>query len=105
MKRFNRRLHMTALTLTSTRERSLRPLVEAALNNELRVIQAGIDRTEQRLKAFEAQYGLSSQEFLQRYENDEFDETLDLAEWIGEYRLLERLREKAKTLREIRFAN
>jgi hypothetical protein len=96
---------MTVLTLTSTRERSLRPLVEAALNNELRIIQAGIDRTEQRLKAFESQYGLSSQEFLQRYENDEFDETLELAEWVGEYRLLERLREKAETLREIRFAN
>lgn len=96
---------MTVLTLTSSRKRSLRPLVESALSNELRVIQAGIRRTEQRLKAFESQYGLSSQEFLHRYENDEFAETLDFAEWVGEYRLLERLHEKAETLREIRFAN
>jgi len=96
---------MSVLTLTSPNERSLRPLVEAALNNELRIIQAGIRRTEERLRAFESQYGFPSQEFLQRYENDEFPETLDFAEWIGEYRLLARLYEKAETLQEIRFAN
>ena len=96
---------MAALTLTSPRPRPLRPLVEAALTNELRLVQAGIRRTEQRLRAFETQHGLSSREFLRRYENDELPETLDFAEWVGECRLLERLREKADTLQEIRFAN
>ena len=91
--------------LTSSLQRPLRPLVEAALNNELRLIEAGIRRTEQRLKDFEMRYGLSTQEFIQRYENDEFVEMLDFDEWIGEYRLLERLQEKAETLRGIRFAN
>jgi ferritin len=42
--------------------------------------------------------GFSSTEFLRRYENNELQETLDFAEWVGEYRLLERLREKADTL-------
>ena len=96
---------MTALTLTSPRQRPLRPLVEAAIQNELRLLQAGIRRTEGRILAFEARYALSSQEFLQRYEEDELPETLDYAEWIGEQRLLERLREKARTLEEIRFAD
>jgi hypothetical protein len=96
---------MSAVTLVSPTERPLRSLIEAALHNELRLLQAGIRRTEQRLKAFEAQYDLSSDEFLRRYENDELSETLDLAEWIGEIRLLERLREKANTLQEIRFAH
>jgi hypothetical protein len=96
---------MSAVTLVSPTERPLRSLVEAALHNELRLLQAGIRRTEQRLKAFEVQYDLSSDEFLRRYENDELSETLDLAEWVGEIRLLERLREKANTLQEIRFAN
>ncbi len=96
---------MTVLKLTSSRETPLRPLVEAALQNELRILQAGIRRTEQRLQAFEAQYHMASAEFLRRYENDELQETLDLAEWIGEYRLLTRLREKAATLQEIQFAN
>ena len=96
---------MAALKLTSSGQRPLRPLVEAAIQNELRLLQAGIQRTEQRLQAFEMQYGFESREFLQRYENDELPETLDFAEWIGEYRLLERLQDKAATLQGIRFAN
>lgn len=95
---------MTALTLTSSGRHPLQPLVEAAIQNELRLLQAGIRRTEQRLTAFETEYGLTSQKFVRRYEKDELGETLDFAEWVGEYRLLEQLSEKAETLREIRFA-
>jgi phage shock protein A len=80
-------------------------LIEAALHNELRLLRAGIRRTEQRLQAFESQHSLSSTEFLQRYENDELPETLELAEWVGEIRLLARLRDKTETLQEIHFAN
>ena len=50
---------MAELVLTSPGQRPLRPLVEAALHNELRLLQAGIQRTEQRLRAFEARHGLS----------------------------------------------
>jgi hypothetical protein len=96
---------MTALTLISNRQRPLQSLVEAAIQNELRILQAGIQRTEQRLHAFETQYGFSSQEFLQRYENDELPETLDFAEWVGECRLRERLGDKVETLQGIRFEN
>lgn len=96
---------MSTLTLTSNQARPLRPLVEAALSNQLRLLQAGIERTEARLRVFEAEYGLSTEEFVRRYEADEILETLAYAEWIGEYRLLARLREKAETLRGIHFAD
>ena len=96
---------MAELTLTSPHKRQLKPLVEAALQNELRLLEAGIRRTRQKLQEFETRYGLPSAEFIHRYEQDELEETLEFAEWIGEYRLLERLEEKADTLREIRFAN
>lgn len=92
---------MAELVLVSPGQPPLRPLVEAALHNELRLLQAGMRRTEQRLQTFEAQYGMSSAEFMLRYENDALQETLDFAEWVGEYRLLERLREKANTLQNI----
>ena len=95
---------MSVLTLTSSRQRPLRPLVEAAIHNELRRLQTGIQRTEPRLQTYERRYGFSSQEFLRRYENDKLPETLVFAEWVGECRLLERLKEKADTLHEIRFA-
>jgi hypothetical protein len=96
---------MADLRLVSTRNRQLKPLVEAALANELRLMEAGIRRTEQRLQEFERKYRLGTQAFLARYENDEIEETLDFDEWIGEFRLLVRLREKADTLKDIRFAN
>jgi len=96
---------MAKLTLVSTRDHPLQPLVEAALANELRLLEAGIQRTEQRLSEFEQKHQMSTEEFVARYENDELSETFDFAEWIGEHRLLARLREKADTVREIQFAH
>ena len=96
---------MAELTLVSPSQRPLQPLVEGALQNELRLLEAGIRRSEQRLQEFEARYDLSTADFVQRYENDTLEETLEFAEWIGELRLSERLREKAAALRAIRFAD
>lgn len=98
---------MGGIRLVSDRKRELRPLVEAALANELRLLEAGIRQGEERLKAFEEKYHASTRELISRYEEDEVEESesLEIAEWIGEYRLLERLREKAETVREIRFEN
>ena len=96
---------MEELTLVSSYQRPLRPLVEAALQNELRLLQVNIKRTEQNLSNFETRFGFSTTKFVQRFENDELPETLDYVEWVGEYRLLMRLHEKAEALREIRFAN
>lgn len=46
-----------------------------------------------------------TQHFVSRYENDEFEETMDFVEWIGESRLLKCLREKAGAIRDIQFTN
>lgn len=96
---------MGDIRVISSRDRDLKPLVATALENELRIIHAGIKRTGQRLKDFENKYELSSSEFLRRYENDELNESLDFAEWIGEIRMLERLKEKSEILKDIRIAN
>jgi hypothetical protein len=45
----------------------------------------------------------ATKDFLSRYENDEIEEDMDFVEWIGEVRLMERLQEKAETLKDIRF--
>ena len=96
---------MAELTLISPSQRPLQPLVEGALQNELRLLEAGIQRGEQRLQEFEARFGLSTVDFVQRYENDALEETLEFGEWIGEYRLRERLLEKAAAVRAIQFAD
>ena len=96
---------MTNIRLVSKGKRQVKPLVEAALANEVRLLEAGIRQAEKRVQEFENKYQMLTQEFISRYENDETEETMDFAEWIGEFRLLERLREKAETLRGIRFEN
>ena len=96
---------MAELTLVSPSQHPLQPLVEGALQNALRLLEAGIRRSEQRLQEFEARYGLSTTDFVQRYENDALEEKLEFAEWIGESRLRQRLQEKADVLRAIRFAD
>jgi hypothetical protein len=95
---------MVEVTLVSDTQHPLRPIVENALADELRLQEAGIQRTEQRLHEFEMRYQMSTSEFLRRYENNELGESLEFAEWVGEYRLLVRQREKAETLRGIKFA-
>ena len=96
---------MNKLTLTSKHTDSVKPVIEGVLSEALRSTEEGIRRTLQRLQDFEQQHQFSTTEFIQRYTNDEFTETPDLDEWIGESRMLERLQDKAEKLRSIEFAN
>jgi hypothetical protein len=96
---------MSDIRLISKGKHQLKPLVEAALANEMRLLEAGVRQAKKSLQEFEGKHQMSTQEFISTYENDEIEENLDFDEWIGEFRLLERLREKVETLRGIRFAN
>lgn len=96
---------MSTLTLVSSHPLPLKPLVGSALRKELRLWEAGIRRSTEKIAALEQRHDLATSAFVQRYENDEMEETLELAEWIGEQRLLARLEEKAQTLRELQFAD
>ena len=92
---------MTVLTLTSN-------VVLAVGGSRTRepmlcLLRIGIAR--KNACALLSDFGLSSAEFIRRYENDELPETLTLAEWVGEVRMLARLQEKAETLQEIRVAD
>jgi hypothetical protein len=88
---------MTELILVSKQDRSLRPLVEAALANELRLVEAAIRQTEQRIQEFETAYHMETEEFISRFENDELEETLDFVDWVGESKILSLVRDKVET--------
>jgi hypothetical protein len=96
---------MVELTLISPGEQAIKPLVEAALVNEQRLLAVGMRKTQQRLQKFEAQYGMPTHEFVVKYRNDEIQETLETIEWLGEYRMAQRIQAKIDTLKAIRFAN
>ena len=96
---------MTELTLVSSYQYPLQNLIKSALANQLRLLQAGLQRTQQRLKLFETKYKLSTSIFITRLENDELEETLDFIEWLGEYNMLKRLEQKIGVLQGIQIAN
>ena len=96
---------MVELKLVSESQHPLRSIVENALANELRLQEAGIKRTDQRLHDLESRYQMTTAEFLRAYEDNKLPETLEFAEWVGEYRMLARQREKVETLRGIRVAS
>ena len=85
---------MNELRIKCQHPESIKRFFKDMLEKELKLLSNSIQRTENRLDEFEAKYQLSTEEFLRRYQNDEFEETLELDEWIGESLMLKRLREK-----------
>lgn len=96
---------MVELTLVSNGNTPIRNVVEAALKNEYQELLLGIQKTKERVGAFEEKYKMITDEFLKRYAEDEFQHSFDFDEWIGESRILTHLIQKAETLRSIEVAN
>lgn len=57
--------------ITSSTSIPLKPLIEAALRDEARLLEWSIRRTLERLREFEARYGMSSEEFDRRFQAGE----------------------------------
>jgi len=96
---------MNNIRLVSASRQAIKPLLEAAMENELRLMEAGIRQTEQKLLHFEKKYRMNTAEFVSAYKDDKFGETMEYIEWMGESKMLERLLEKSEALRGIRFEN
>ncbi|NEP78398.1 MAG: hypothetical protein F6K39_09535 [Okeania sp. SIO3B3] len=94
---------MPELKIKCQHPESLKKIIESMIYDRVKSLKEGIDKTKKRLLEFEEKYQLSTQEFLLRYENDEFEETLELDEWIGEALMLKRLEEKIEKLGDIEF--
>jgi len=86
------------VTITTESAESIRPLVEAAIYGKLKNLQHGINRTRERLDAFERQFGMASTEFERRINARELEESLDFIEWLGEIETLQILQEQQRSL-------
>jgi len=72
---------------------ALKSLLASAIQSELRMLELGLACIAERLQAFEKQYGLTSEEFEQRFATGEIGESLDYIEWAGEIKTYRRLLE------------
>jgi hypothetical protein len=82
---------------------ALKPLLESAIRSELRLLDLGLARTSQRLRAFEDQYDLSSEDFERRFATGELGESLDYIEWAGEIKTYHLLKAQQETLQKVQL--
>lgn len=92
------------ITVSADTMVNLKPLIEGALRSEARLLELGIERTLERLRVFEKQYGLASEEFERRFEAGSVDDDLDLIEWAGEIRTYRLLAAQRRALQEARLS-
>ncbi|MFN8383274.1 MAG: hypothetical protein U0V02_15120 [Anaerolineales bacterium] len=70
-----------------------KPLVVAAIRNQMKVLQDSIDTSRRRIAEFEIRTGMSSDEFERRLREQEITDSLDYFDWtmeLASLRLLER---------------
>lgn len=80
---------------------ALKPLPASAIQSALRMLEPGLARTAERLRAFDAQYGFTSEEFARRFEAGEVDESLDCIEWAGELKTSRLLQAQRQALQSV----
>jgi hypothetical protein len=72
----------------------------ASLRQYLKRLEDNIQQVTRRLKRFEAEFGMDSEEFYSKLQNAELDERVEYAEWAGEHETLKRLIEQRDELKE-----
>ncbi|WP_373480967.1 hypothetical protein [Geminocystis sp.] len=93
------------IKLRSHDAQSLRQIITSALSERLQSLESGIKSTQERIKQFETQYKLSTEEFLKQFNNDELNHSFDFDEWIGETKMLETLQQKKLTIEGVEIVN
>jgi hypothetical protein len=88
------------ITIQTPNPKRLKPLLKSVIANELYDVEHGIKLTRAKLKAFEKQYKMSTDEFLRRFKPGDLEETLDFIEWQGETKMLALLEEKKTAFKE-----
>jgi len=79
-------------------------LIKSAVEAEVRRLELGLKRTKSQLAAFESCYGVSSQEFRQRFTAEDLGGS-DVAyvSWVGELEVEKRLLQEIERLRDIEY--
>ncbi|XCN71609.1 MAG: hypothetical protein Q3M24_14995 [Candidatus Electrothrix aestuarii] len=92
---------MTQLIVKSASAANVRPLIQAALDHEARILKVGIRKTIRRLQEFEQRFGVDSRKFYQDFQAGEMGDDMEYMKWAGEYETLQQLQEDYAEIKEI----
>ena len=84
---------------------NLKSLVALALENQLRVLSAGISKTKSKLADFETENGITSSVFYERYEEGKMGDDPKYIRWAGEYETLKKLEKDYHDLQGIELCS
>ena len=91
------------IVIKTNASEALKPLVEAAIRNQLKSLLHGIERTKERIAEFEKRTGVSSAEFEKKLQADEIEETLETIDWNMEIAALRMLEGQYQSLSEAKI--
>jgi hypothetical protein len=90
--------HLEALYRRGYRSDVVDRSLDKVLALEKETARRELKELQERLRAFEAQYQLSSQEFYQRFRAGELGDAVDFVEWSIFYEMAESVRERLEAL-------
>lgn len=92
---------MTQLIVKSPSASHVRPLIQAALDHEIRLLQIGIEKTKRRLHHFEELFKMETLSFYQAFQIGDMGDEMENMKWAGEYETLLQLEEDYAQIRGI----
>jgi len=93
---------MTSILLKTKKTEQIKPLVEAALEDEANLMEINIERTRKNLSRFEKKHKMNTSVFYRKMENGKLEDNMDFVGWAGEYETLKRLEKQLRSLKEIK---
>jgi len=97
---------MTELTIKSDQPEAVKSEWQSALGSQRRMLEDSIKRTRLNVSELEKKYGFSTSELLDKESDGTLDDdNLELIEWIGESRILDRLQSELDLLNDIKICS
>jgi len=94
---------MAEIVIKTGKSKSIMPVLESAIRNQLKMLKVSINRTKMKIQDFEQKYNMSTEQFLQKIREGMDEDNLDYVDWIGETKILKRLEEEYKELEGVRI--
>ena len=86
---------MTQIIVKSSSASHVKPLIQAALDHELRILKIGLEKTIRQLRQFEERFGKESDRFYEEFQAGSLGDAMEYIKWAGEYETFLQLQEEA----------
>ncbi|MCK8603920.1 hypothetical protein [Desulfoferrobacter suflitae] len=90
---------MVRVTIEPQAATNVKVLIQAAVDNQLRIIEFGIAGTKAKLQELENRLGMASEDFYRQFSEGKLGDDMEYIRWAGEYETLEKLQRDYDDLR------